>query len=118
MNILVVDDDVELCALLSRYLEKNGMRVFSAADALQAQDVLEREKVNLVIADYRMPHMNGIQLTQMLKSDPRHAAIPVILMSADMTDAISEEALRKGVAMVLQKPLSFDSLLTLVRFAQ
>ena len=42
MNILVVDDDVELCALLSRFLEKHGYTVYSAADALQALDILDR----------------------------------------------------------------------------
>ncbi|MFD2667170.1 response regulator [Halomonas halophila] len=57
VNILVVDDDLELCTMLSRFLEMHGFTVYSASDALQALDVLERNQVSMVITDYVMPHM-------------------------------------------------------------
>jgi CheY-like chemotaxis protein len=117
VNILVVDDDVELCTLLSRFLEKHGYTVFSAADALQALDILERHTVGLVISDYRMPHLDGIQFTEMIKADPRHHGTPVILMTGN-ADAVGDKSLRKGVALTLEKPLDFNQLLNLVRFAE
>lgn len=118
MNILVVDDDVELCTLLSRFLEKHGYTVYSAADALQALDILERHTVGLVISDYRMPHMDGIQFTEMLKADPRHQRASVILMTGNADGNVHDKGLRKGVAMTLEKPLDFNQLLNLVRFAE
>lgn len=118
MNILVVDDDHSLCVMLSRFLEKHGFRVFSAGDALQALDVLGREQIQMVITDFHMPYLDGIGLTEQLKADDRYRNLPVILVTGDPTDEISERGLRKGVAMMLAKPIDFERLLTLIRFAQ
>lgn len=119
MNILVVDDDHDLCAMLSRFLEKNGYRVYSAQDALQALDVLGRETIHLVITDYQMPHMDGIRFTETIRKDRRYKDLSVIMMTAHPNpDEISDKGLRKGVAMLLSKPIDFQRLLVLVGFAR
>jgi CheY-like chemotaxis protein len=118
VKILVVDDDVHLCTGLSLYLEEHGYTVFSAADALQALDILEREQIGLVITDYMMPHVDGIRFTEMLKADPRFQAIPVLLITASLDANVTDKGLRKGVAMTLQKPVDMGQLLNLVRFAE
>ena len=118
MNILVVDDDLELCTMLSRFLEMHGYTVYSAADALQALDILERNQVGMVITDYMMPHMDGIRFTEMLKAEPRFQAIPVLMMTGRTDEGLTERGLRKGVALTLFKPLDLGQLLTLVRFAE
>ena len=118
MNILVVDDDVDLCTLLSRYLERHGYHVHSAQDALQALDILQRERVGLVITDYNMPHVDGVRFTEQLRSDPRYSSTPVIMMSGELTDELSDKGMRKGVAMTLAKPIDFERLLSLVKFAE
>nr|WP_046714603.1 MULTISPECIES: response regulator [Myxococcus] len=118
VNILVVDDDLELCTLLSRFLEMHGYTVYSASDALQALDIMERNEVGMVITDYIMPHLDGIAFTEMLKADPRFQAIPVLLMTASTDGNVTEKGLRKGVALTLNKPLDMGQLLTLVRFAE
>lgn len=118
VNILVIDDDADLCRMLSRFLEKNGCKVFSAGDALQGLDVLGREQVDMVITDFMMPHMDGIRLTEQLRSDQRFRELPVILISAHCTDELTDRGLRTGVAMTLSKPIDFEKLLTLVRFAE
>ena len=118
MDILVVDDDLDMCRMLSRYLEKQGYRVHSAGDALQALDVLARETIGLVITDYNMPHMNGIGFTEQLRADPRYKGIPVIMCTADSLEELGDQAMRKGISMTLPKPIDFDRLLTLVKFAE
>ena len=118
MEILVVDDDLELCTLLSRFLEKHGYKVHSAGDALQALDILERTRVGLIITDYMMPHMDGIHFTEVLKQDPRTRDVPVILVTAYLADEVTERSLRKGVALTLEKPIDFNRLLTLVKFSE
>jgi CheY-like chemotaxis protein len=118
VKVLIVDDDPDLRRLLTRFLEKNGCVVFSAGDALQALDTLEREPVNLVITDLMMPHIDGIRFTESLRQDPRHKDLPVIMLTAYPTDEALEQSMRKGVAMTLAKPINFDQLLALVRFAQ
>ena len=104
--------------MLSRFLEKHGYVVFSAGDALQALDMLGREQFDLIITDLMMPHLDGIGFTEMLKADPRHGRVPVIMITAYGTAERLEEGLRRGVAMTLSKPIDFDKLLTLVRFAE
>ena len=118
MNILVVDDDTELCTMLSRFLEMHGYTVYSAADALQALDILERNQVGMVITDYLMPHVDGIHFTEMLKADPRWRHVPVLLMTGSTDDNVTDKGMRKGVALTLHKPLDMGQLLNLVRFAE
>jgi CheY-like chemotaxis protein len=118
VNILVVDDDVELCASLSRFLERHGYTVYSAADALQALDVLDRHPVGMIITDYLMPHLDGIHFTEMLKADPRFRGVPVLLMTGSPDSTVTDKGLRKGVALTLRKPLDMGQLLNLVRFAE
>jgi two-component system chemotaxis response regulator CheY len=118
VNILVVDDDLTLCTGLSRFLERNGYTVYSAADALQALDVLERQPAGLIITDYLMPHVDGIRFTEMLKANPRFEPIPVLLITACVDGSITDRGMRKGVALTLQKPVDMGQLLNLVRFAE
>jgi two-component system, chemotaxis family, chemotaxis protein CheY len=118
LNILVVDDDLSLCTGLSHFLERHGYTVYSASDALQALDVLERQAIGLIITDYLMPHVDGIRFTEMLKADPRFQSIPVLLITASMDVALTDKGLRKGVALTLQKPVDMGQLLNLVRFAE
>ncbi len=118
MNILVIDDDLSLCTGLSNFLEGQGYTVFSAADALQGLDVLERQPIGMIITDYLMPHVDGIRLTEMLKADPRFQSIPVLLITACPDRNLADKGLRKGVALTLRKPVDMGQLLNLVRFAE
>jgi len=118
VRILIVDDDQELNLLLTRYLEGNGYEVFSAGDALQALDLLERQPVEMVITDLMMPHVDGLGFLDMLKSDPRHKKLPVIFITAYPDEKKADASLRKGAAFFLPKPIDFDRLLALVKFAE
>ncbi|MGC4113528.1 MAG: response regulator [Myxococcales bacterium] len=118
VRILVVDDDLELCTLLSRFLERHGFDVTSAGDALQALDALEREPIDFVITDLMMPMVDGLAFLEAVRSDPRRKNLPVIFVTAYPDDRKAEESLRKGAAFFLPKPVDFDRLLTIIRFAE
>lgn len=118
MNLLVVDDDLELCAILSRFFEKHGIVVHAAGDALEALELLQRQPIEFVITDLMMPHMDGISFVQALKNDARWSHLPVVMLTAYPSEEIMDKGLRKGAAFMLAKPIDFDRLLTLVRFAQ
>jgi len=117
MDILIVDDDHDLCEMLSQYFEHHGCTVYPASDALQAIDVLERHRVGMVLTDFQMPHLDGIAFTKVLKGDARFRHIPVLMMSGFLDAAGIDRGLRGGVAMVLRKPVDLGQLLALVRFA-
>ena len=118
MKILVVDDDDSLCRLIARFMEKNGIEVHTAQDALQGLDVLEREKIDLVVTDLMMPHLDGIAFTVQIRQDPRFKNLPVILITAYPNSELLEQSLRKGVAMTLGKPVDLNRLLALIRFSE
>jgi two-component system chemotaxis response regulator CheY len=118
MRILVVDDDQHLNRLICLFLEKNGFQVHSAADGLQAMDALERnEEVGLAIVDMNMPHVDGLELVKQIKAHPRHKGVPVIMISASNDEAKVDQSMRSGAGLFLPKPIDFDRLLGLVRFA-
>jgi len=117
MNILVVDDDHDLCEMLAQFFEHHGCTVYLASDALQAIDVLERHPVGMVLTDFQMPRLDGIAFTKVLKGDARFRHLPVLMMSGFLDAAGIDRGLRDGVAMVLRKPVDLGQLLALVRFA-
>jgi CheY-like chemotaxis protein len=118
VKILVVDDDQDLCRLLSRFLEKHGFQVISAGDALQALDAVEREQVDFVICDLMMPVVDGLVFLDMLKSDPRRSNLPVVLITAHPDQKKADLSMRKGAAFFLHKPIDFNRLLAIIRFAE
>jgi CheY-like chemotaxis protein len=80
-TILLVDDDTSILTAWKRILQLEGFHVVTASDGRDALAVAKKVRPALVITDRSMPAMNGIELCQLLKSEPELAAIPVILAS-------------------------------------
>jgi two-component system, chemotaxis family, chemotaxis protein CheY len=119
VKILIVDDDSELNQLLSRFLERHGYEVHSAGDALQALELLERvPDVGLVVTDLHMPHLDGMSFLQALQADPRRKGLPIVVITAYADDEQAELSMRRGAAFFLPKPVDFDHLLSLIKFAE
>jgi DNA-binding response OmpR family regulator len=119
LDILVVDDDRELGTLIQRFLKKQGYdRVDVCEDALQALVAIELHRYGLIITDLMMPHLDGITFAEKLKGNPATAGIPIILVTAWPSEEVSDKGMRKGIALTLPKPIDFDRLLTLVKFAE
>ena len=68
LKILVVDDDAAMLRIVSKWLEIAGYVVTTATDGISAQDVIRRECPNMVITDWNMPNMNGLELCQWLRA--------------------------------------------------
>ena len=117
IKILVVDDDIDLGAMVARFLTGHGYTVFTAPNAVEAQQVLEREQVKLLITDLMMPHLDGIRFAERVHAMPGYKNLSVILITAYPSDEIIDKGMRKGVALTLAKPLDLTKLLDLVGFA-
>lgn len=109
LPILIVDDDLAILELLRTVLQEEGFRVESANNAGAAFFVLERTPVGLIMTDYMMPGISGLDFADKLRRDPRTAAVPVILMSA-----FAPSDAKARVAAVISKPFALDELLDLV----
>ncbi len=116
-KVLIVDDDLDVCTLIARFLTKHGYVALTAPDAVQANEVLDREDIRLVITDLMMPHLDGIRFTEQIHSKPRYKDLPVILITAYPSDELADKGMRRGVALTLPKPIDLNRLLDLVGFA-
>ncbi len=116
-SILVVDDDESTLQMIGTFLRRHGYRTVTAANPIRALEILQTDSFHLVITDLMMPHVDGIAFTQQIHAMPNHAHVPVILITAYGNDALTDQSMRKGVALTLSKPLELSKLLDLVGFA-
>jgi two-component system NtrC family response regulator len=108
-NVLVVDDEPKLCDLLASALgQGEEIQVFTASNGLHALTVLEREEIDLVISDWRMPGMDGPQLLAEIKV--RFPDLPVIVMTAYSTVKNAVQSMRNGAFDYISKPFDIDEL--------
>lgn len=109
-TVLVVDDEEELREMMRDALELNGYTVVTAAHGEEALAKLGSiEHPCLVILDLLMPVMNGWDFLGKMRQDAQLASVPVVVHSSAPDQAPA------GVARVIQKPLVFDRLLSIVR---
>src|SRR5436190_24012495 len=106
-KILVVDDSEEIRFLVAALLHSIGHQTVEAADGCQALEVLEADpQIRVVITDYNMPRMDGLELTRRIRSDERFEDLPVLMQSASALDLLESRAVSAGVTKLLPKPIS------------
>jgi two-component system, cell cycle response regulator DivK len=114
-KILVVEDIPDCRELLAIFLRRSGYDVAEAATGLEAVAQARATSPDLVIMDLGLPEISGDEATARLKADPTTRDIPVIVNTAFHKGALVEHALSAGAAEVLYKPISFKTLLEVVR---
>ena len=114
-SILVVDDEPDLVENISLPLEIEGFQVYTAPDGLQALQVLKAHTVSLILADIAMPNMNGYQLYEKVRENPKWITIPFIFLSARTMDTDIHYGKELGVDDYLTKPIRGPDLLAAVR---
>jgi uncharacterized protein (TIGR02266 family) len=109
-KILVVDDAPMFRELESLFLARTG-RVFTASSGEEALDVAQRERPDIVVADYSMPGMSGSDLCRRIKADPDLQGTPVVIVLGSETGEERARAIRAGADDVIEKPLDRHSLI-------
>ena len=110
--VLVVDDSADIRELLRLHLSDAGYRVVTAEDAVAAGHCVTRELPGLIIADFKMPYMNGVDFIAALRADATIPDIPVIFITD--TDATPELTGKTFGFPLLTKPVLADKLLATV----
>jgi two-component system OmpR family response regulator len=111
-HILVVDDDDEIRALLSDYLERNGFRATAVADGRETRHALEKARFDLVILDLMLPHESGLEICRELRAN---SEIPVIMLTALREEVDRVVGLEVGADDYVTKPFSPRELLGRIR---
>jgi len=105
-KILVADDETHILNVVSMKLRNAGYEVLTAEDGEEALDVCVSEHPDLLITDYQMPLMTGLELCKALRTRPETRDIPAIMLTARGFDIESGEMVEAGIAAVLAKPFS------------
>jgi len=113
-TILVADDETHILHVVSLKLRNAGFIVITARDGQEALEMAQQEKPDLVITDYHMPHLSGLELCQRLKQDPATSAIPAIMLTARGYQLDPADTEQSGILRMLSKPFSPRQLLTTV----
>ena len=109
---LVVDDSKTIRIILGRILKELGYEVCEAGNGKEALKVMESQKaaVNLVLADWNMPEMNGLELLKQLRQDPALASLKIIMVTTETEIDHMVSALEAGANEYVMKPFTKEIL--------
>ena len=114
-TILVVDDEPYYCEIATEWFEREGCHVLVADNGLAALPLLEKNKVDAIITDIRMPRMDGIELVRRLKANGTYT--PTAIALTGFSDLSVRDAYDLGIETQLAKPVSRTVLLSAVKKA-
>jgi len=116
--VLVVDDFEPMRKVTSGQLRSMGVRnILTANDGAEALRMLKNQRVDIVLSDWNMPVMTGLELLKAIRADERLARIPFVMITAEAEREHVEEAIASGVSDLLVKPYTADRLATRVEKA-
>lgn len=114
-TILIVEDHPLNMKLASDLLEINGFHVLKASDGESALQMLQTSQPDLILLDMHLPGMDGLQVFQTIKADPRLSGIPVIALTASAMREEEERIRSVGFTDYLAKPFETKRFIAMVR---
>ena len=110
IHVLVIDDDEEITNMIRMGLSADGMVVHGAADGIEGIEVLDRERIDVVILDIMMPRVDGWMTLMDIRNNPATADLPIIMLSAKTQELAKILAFKQGVQQYVTKPFSIMEL--------
>lgn len=114
-TVLIADDEPHILRIVALKLSRAGFEVLSACNGRLAWEALERERVDLLISDYQMPELNGLDLAQKMYFDERFAQIPILLLTAKSFSMSQQDMQDTNITALISKPFSPRDLLAQVK---
>jgi two-component system chemotaxis response regulator CheY len=108
-NVLIVDDSLPMRSVIKKTVTASGFNVgkfFDAGNGREALGILKQEWLDLVLTDYNMPDMNGLELITLMKADEILKTIPVVVISTEGSQQRVKEFMDKGAADYIKKPFT------------
>ncbi len=113
-TILVADDESHILHVVSLKLRNAGYRVLTASDGQEALELAVQEQPDLLITDYHMPQLSGLELCRRLKQDASIRPIPAIMLTARGYHLEPQDTEESGILQLISKPFSPRHLLVAV----
>lgn len=114
-RILVVDDDKDIARLVAGYLEQAGYRVTAAHDGDAALHAIRRSRPDLLVLDLMLPLRDGHEVTRTVRSDPALASLPILVLTARVSDTDKIVGLEMGADDYVTKPFNPSEVVARVR---
>ena len=108
---MVVDDSITVRRVTQRLLERNGMRVLTARDGMDAVALLQDNVPDVILLDIEMPRMDGYEVAAHVRNDPRLKEVPIIMVTSRVGEKHRARAIELGVDDYLGKPYQEAQLL-------
>jgi two-component system, chemotaxis family, chemotaxis protein CheY len=109
MKTIVIVDDFKTNTVVMRHsLHQMGFEILEANDPLEALNFFDGRQVDLMVTDFKMPGMNGAELTKKVKSKSKYTNIPVLILSSEKAEEMKKEARDAGAYGWLSKPFNMD----------
>jgi two-component system alkaline phosphatase synthesis response regulator PhoP len=116
-KVLIADDEIHIIHVVAIKLRNNGYEVIAANNGAEAYDLICSEHPDIVVTDYQMPLMTGVELIERLRSNDATRNLPVILLTARSFAISQEQQESLGVTACLSKPFSPKELLKSIQDA-
>lgn len=116
---LIVDDSKAVRMILSKTLRELGHEVIEAANGREALEVMDRQKrsITLVLADWNMPEVNGMELLKRLRAQPDLSALPIVMVTTETEVDQMAAALEAGANEYVMKPFTREILVEKLQLA-
>lgn len=114
-KVIVIDDEPFILMMIEDKLKKAKIDVLTLRESRNALEVIRKERPDLVILDWMMPELSGIELCKSIKNDPDMSGIPIFMLTAKGQDSDEQLGLQCGVTRYITKPFSPKSLLELIQ---
>ncbi len=110
-SVLVVDDSVTVRKVTTRLLERHGMEVRTAKDGVDAMEILQEYRPDVMLLDIEMPRMDGFEVATQMRHDSKLKDVPIIMITSRTGDKHKERAMAIGVTDYMGKPFQEEKLL-------
>lgn len=111
MKILIVDDFSTMRRIVKNILRQlNFVNITEADDGTTALEILQREKIDLIVSDWNMPKMTGLELLKAVRADDALKHIPFLMVTAEAQQENIIEAVKAGVSNYIVKPFTAETL--------
>jgi two-component system chemotaxis response regulator CheY len=107
-TVVIVDDFKTNTVVMKHSITQLGYDILEANDPLEALKFFDGRSVDLLITDFKMPNMNGAELTKAVKSKVKYANMPVLILSSEKAEEMKQEARDAGAYGWLSKPFNID----------
>ena len=106
MRVLIVDDDEEMRRLMRRMLERMGFsEIYAAKDGAEGLELARSQRPDVIISDYDMPSMHGLQLLKAVREEPAFSNTAFVMISGVANGAVTQKADELGASSIIMKPV-------------